>query len=257
VTINGAFTAPADTYIMLEGAARTFADGVLGTAPYSGYLIYADASNAIRVKADVTAVCMIGATLYADLGTALAAEGSAKTIKLLADIDYNTGIGISGSSLTFDLNGHTLNVTSSTGHALSVTNGRVDMVGAGEFNVTSSAGDGVHVENNGYAALTSATSTKAEGYGAYASGSGSRVEVAGDAIATGSGAVAAKASGGGVVTVGGSARGPVGALAGGVGSGVEIMGDSIAALHGAQVSGGAFVRIHGNVTVPVPRQRAF
>jgi len=48
---------------------------------------------------------------YNDLTDALAAVQDGQTIRLLADIDYGSGITIIGKSITFDVNGYVLNVT--------------------------------------------------------------------------------------------------------------------------------------------------
>ena len=104
------------------------------------YLFFDDGSNTVRVKFDP--VCEIGATPYPRLYEALASVGygETKTIKLLEDIDYNTGIVITGRTIIFDMNGHTLTVVSSTENGLEVgSGGIVDVTGSGAFNVVSTA----------------------------------------------------------------------------------------------------------------------
>jgi len=107
-------------------------------------------------------VCQIGSTNYTTLDAALAAHTNGQTIRLLANINHNTGIAISGKTLYFDLNGKNLTV-STTGTGLSVSsNGRVDYFGSGNFDVISSGSDAVTVSgSNSYAYVLNATSTAA------------------------------------------------------------------------------------------------
>ena len=76
---------------------------------------------------------------YATLTDALAAAADGDVIYLLADIDTG-GLSFSTINLTIDLNGHTLNVTESSGHALAVsviTLTVMDSAGSGKLNATS------------------------------------------------------------------------------------------------------------------------
>lgn len=178
-------------YIMLGGVTKNPEDGVMGTAPYENYLVYSDASgNTVRVKTDKVcklSITMDGETytyLYDRLDNAIedvndTLPGSTATITLLADIEYDTGIEISGRALTFDLNGHTLDVVNTEGHGLDVgSGGVVNLSGNGGFNVTSSAGYGVYAHDGGRAEVTNA-----EGFiGAAAIGDDNYVEIAGNVI---------------------------------------------------------------------------
>ncbi len=85
-------------------------------------------------------------TGYATLDAALDAVQSGQTIKLLGNIDYNGGIKIENRSITFNLNGFTLNVNN-TGEETPDTfedrsglyvsgNSVIGLEGEGEFNVT-------------------------------------------------------------------------------------------------------------------------
>lgn len=98
-----------------------------------------------------------------ELAALLGSVPSGDTIRLEADIDYNTAnpgidnIRVIDKTITFDLNGYTLNVTTATGHGLEVGSGGVvdiedtSLAGDGEFNVTSSDGGsfGVYAANGG------------------------------------------------------------------------------------------------------------
>ena len=169
-----------------------------------------------------------------ELTTALGSTASGDSIRLLADIDYNTGIMVTGRTIIFDMNGHTLTVVSSTGNGLEVgSGGIVDITGSGVFNAVSTADNmsGVYAHDGGQASVTSATATGDSGYAAYARDAYSLVEVAGDVT----GECAAFALGdaygfqGGTVRVGGNATATGdsrnGANASGVGGLVEVAGD--------------------------------
>lgn len=153
-------------------------------------------------------VCeIVGGLQYATLDEALVVVAGGQTIRLLENIDYNAGITITGKSITFDLDGHTLNVINpAAGEAgLSVNNGAVTLTGLGgpaAFNVTGTA-YGVFVRGAGSsAAVTSAAASGAGGVGAWAENGGS-LEVAGDAQGVTAGAGASEA--GSSVTVRGHA----------------------------------------------------
>lgn len=117
-------------------------------------------------------VCSIGTQGYTDLGDALNAAQDGDTIKLLADIDYQSSITVQGMTLTFDTNGHVLNVIRTTdpnlytSYALGVTNnGCVDLedtsaAGSGQLNVI--GGEGSYYTGL-YIAGGSATVTNASG----------------------------------------------------------------------------------------------
>ncbi len=93
-------------------------------------------------------VCEIDGVGYTTLDNALAdvQSGEDKTIKLLGSIDYDGGIVVENKSITFDLNGYTLNVVNNAEEdtfeemsGLYVKgNAAVDLTGEGEFNVTGS-----------------------------------------------------------------------------------------------------------------------
>ena len=181
-TIDGAISAP--TYIMLQHSPKTIADGVVGTGDYSNYVIYSDGSSLVRVKFDAT--CEIGTVQYPTLGAALSAAVNGDTIKLLKDIDYTAGIVITGKTITFNLNGHNLNVTNDMDDALQVgSGGVVSIEGSGEFNVTSNAenGKGVYATDGGQATVTNATATEKWGTAVYAK-TGGHIRVTGDAVST-------------------------------------------------------------------------
>ncbi len=182
-TIDGAISAP--TYIMLQHSPKTISDGVVGTGDYENYLIYSDGSSLVRAKFDAT--CEVGTVQYPTLDAALNAAVSGDTIKLLKDIDYPAGIIITGKTITFNLNGHNLNVTSNTSDGLQVgSGGVVNIEGSGEFNVTSNAEDGigVYAYDGGQATVTNATATGDWDTAVYAK-SGGRIRVIGDAVSTG------------------------------------------------------------------------
>ncbi|MDD3850913.1 MAG: GLUG motif-containing protein [Firmicutes bacterium] len=154
---------------------------------------------------------------YATLGDALAAVEDGQTIKLLKDIDYYGGIVIEDKSVTFNLNGYTLNVDNplTDGSDAQRTglyvkgdagNASVALEGVGEFNVIGNK-YGVYVYAggiNGYkaeATVTNALATGNEGCAAYAYGGNAEVTVEGATTATGVGGIGATAESKGFVTV--------------------------------------------------------
>ncbi|MDI9493814.1 MAG: GLUG motif-containing protein, partial [Bacillota bacterium] len=140
-------------------------------------------------------VCeIVGGPSYSTLDGALDAVQDGETIKLLQDIDHNSGISIVDKHITFDMNGCTLNVVNS---ALEDTfeemsglfvqgNAGVALVGEGEFNVTGSW-YGVFAECDSGETLevtvTNATGNGRDGVAAQ----GSKVTVQEDATSNGSG----------------------------------------------------------------------
>jgi hypothetical protein len=136
-------------------------------------------------------VCAIGGASYLSLGDALYNARNNDTIRLLTNINYSQPIIISGISLNFDLNGYVLNVNTSLGDALTVSDAGqvklIDNVGTGALNVTSTAdawhylftdtGRGVVVTGGSIATVTNATGTTC---GAFAEGEGSVVTVTGN-----------------------------------------------------------------------------
>jgi uncharacterized repeat protein (TIGR02543 family) len=132
-------------------------------------------------------VCEITGIRYPTLDAALSSvpPGGTALIRLLKDIEYQGGIFIEGQAITFDLNGHKLDVVNSApgGFGLSVqSGGSVDLSGSGELNVT---GDtyGVRVSTNALhtrATVTSAAATGFTGEATYAAGTNAVLTVLGD-----------------------------------------------------------------------------
>ncbi|MGE5613640.1 MAG: S-layer homology domain-containing protein, partial [Bacillota bacterium] len=191
-------------------------------------------------------VCeIVGGAQYTDLGDALDVVQDGQTIRLLADIYYNSGIEIEGMDITFDLAGHTLEVVdpSSGGAGLWVMDGAVtyvDSTGLGEFNVTGEDA-GVQAMDDGTAMVTNATATGEEGCGAWADGGS--IAVYGDAIATGGHSCGVLAEAGGSVHVYGDAAGIwCGAYATGD-STVRVDGNAQGEVYGAYADGGSYLAV--------------
>ena len=92
--------------------------------------------------ADMSGIYTVGAggdftTLQAALDAFNAATiTGGVTFRLTENIDYTGGISVSGKALTFDLNGHTLNVNNAGGSGLNVqSGGGVGYTGSGAFNI--------------------------------------------------------------------------------------------------------------------------
>lgn len=130
--------------------------------------------------------------IYPTVADALAAASDGDTIKLLSDMTYTSGITIDGESITFDLNGFTLDVNVSSGTALIVKNGgSVATQGTGALNVSSgvSAADAGSIGVWVYGASSSATVTSATATGTFSkaayAATGGTITVDGDTTATG------------------------------------------------------------------------
>ncbi len=190
-----------------------------------------------------------GVSTSEELTAALGTAADGDTIRLAADIDYTNGISISGKTITFDLNGYTLNVTNSADDGLYVgSGGIVNLTGNGAFNVSSSAAGsyGVSAENGGRATVTNAASTGSTGIGAHAIGADSNVHVMGNATSADN--IGALARNHGTVIMDGNAEGGIiGADAVGIGSLVEVAGNATGGV-GISCSMGAVVTVDGNVT---------
>ncbi len=157
------------------------------------------------------------------------------TIELAADFEYPYPISVNGMTITFQLNGHTLNVTASYGEAALLVEGygRMFLTGEGALNVSGQGYGmhGVYARGGGSAAVTNATANGDFAYGAAAS-AGSTVTVSGNAMATGmncAGACAMETAA--TITIAGNAtaegQGAAGALAMDNGA-VTVGGDAVA-----------------------------
>ena len=131
VTIDGVINA--DPYIAFSDSINSKGDYTKPFDDSLGYLEYTDGTSYVYLRA----VCQILDTsddvseTYNDLDDALDDVNDDETIKLLADINYNSGIFILDKSFTFDVNGFILNVRCSnddvteSGAALEVSDGKV------------------------------------------------------------------------------------------------------------------------------------
>lgn len=119
----------------------------------------------VNVKLKANPVCVIGSTEYESLGEALTAATDGQTIKLLTDIDYTGSVVITNKSITFDLNGYTLEIQSDTiegSKALEVgIGGKVSLEGEGALNVYCNGfrGSGVYAHSGGQVTVTNAESS--------------------------------------------------------------------------------------------------
>ena len=154
----------------------------------SAMLISLLAATPLMVNAAPGDVCEIteSGVQYASLDDALRAITSGQTIKLLADITYPGQITIRDMSITFDLNGHTLEA-----EALLLYHGGKALLAKptnGEFNLSGAAtvtGHTVSVDGVGsMAEVTNITGSLDEYHAVYAS-SGSEVIVYGNVTNTG------------------------------------------------------------------------
>lgn len=116
--------------------------------------------------------CEIGSTSYTSLTNALTAVGNGQTIRLLKNLDYNTGVVISAKTVTFDLNGFALSIRGAlpNGNALEVTNGgKVMMTDTSQAQkgrlsvIGSGTGYGIIVDGGGSVRAHSARAAGASG----------------------------------------------------------------------------------------------
>ena len=179
-----------------------------------------DISHNVTVRSGANVCEIVGDKEYADLGDALAVVKNNQTIKLLQTINYTKGIEITGKSITFDLNGFSLNVEAMFPLQVSNVGSEVKLTGKGEFNATSNHpnGKGVFVQNGGKATVTNVTGYS---YGVDAR-KNATVTVSGNAI--GQEGVVAYSS---IVKVTGNAIGNrLGGVTANSGSNVSVMGDA-------------------------------
>jgi len=88
------------------------------------------------------------------------AAGNGDIIRLTANIELPQALPALNRSITFDLNGRVLHVTTSVANetALTVLNyGNLTLAGSGAFNLTSVAGNGLVVQGNGRATVNNVT----------------------------------------------------------------------------------------------------
>lgn len=278
IQIDGFITAP--IYINLNSTYLAKSAGVVD----SGYRRYESESapGVIRVKIAPPVCEIVGGTQYDNLPEALAAALNGQTVKLLRDIDYHAGVKLVGKSVTFDLDGFTLNINNpaENGIGLEVANGgSVSLSGAGILNVSGKR-YGVNVASNGgksTATVTNATATGTGGEAAYAynkaeltvlgnvtasgiSGIGAHaldtalITIKGDVTATDQGIYASRATikvKGNVVANGTDLIGNAAGIGVGVYDGiVEIGGNVTANRVGAMMRAGGTITIDGTLTAP-------
>lgn len=166
-------------------------------------------------------VCSIGTDGYPTLDAAIAAATGGQTIVVLKSITHTSPVVIDGKNLTFDLDGHAIEIDTggnAGSTALLVKNSIVTLTGGGYLNA-SGVSTGVRAENG---TVTVRYATASQGTGAYAL-SGGRITVQGDAKGY-----------------------AIGALAYGTGSAVTVDDDAMATGHSSR---GAEAMAGGQVTV--------
>lgn len=237
-------------------------------ANFTFYIMVQDTNQAFDIEGfNITVnpsdkVCEIDGTQYTTLDDALAAisPGETKTITLLKNIDYNKGIFLENKTVTFALNGYTLNINNPAegGSGLAVQQGgAVFLSGAGALNATGET-YGVRVSTSALptqATVTNATATGPTGEAAYAAGS--VITVLNDATVTGNNAIGAHAISDAMIDIKGNVNATnQGAYASDstikvagnvIANGTDLLGDATGI--GVNVYGAAgTVEIGGNVT---------
>lgn len=239
----------------------------------------------VTVQEAPAEVCEISGTRYLSLDAALSTiqTGGTATVKLLKNIDHQGYIFIEGKTITFDLNGHTLNVVNSApgGFGIAVQQGgALDIIGSGALNAT---GDtyGVRVSTNALASRATVTNAAATGYSgeaAYAAGANAVLNVLGSCTAPQSGnpcvhalssaainvygsvtawnqgvyASGARIYVAGSVTASGvdSLNAPIGIGAGSYDGSVTVVGNVTASRVGVMARANGTVTVDGTITAP-------
>lgn len=222
-------------------------------------------SGSVSASALTDKACEIGATQYDTLGEALTDVQNGETIRLLKDITYNSGVVISGKSITFDTDTFVLNVSNYSGTGLRVLNGgTVILKGSGEFtalgtdygvyadgstvtltNARGDAGTGAYAINGGDITVNGFASGSSSG--AYAKGNTSKIVVR--TRAYGQNNAGAYSNDGGNVTVYGEVEGYKGCVATQEGSLVTVNGTSKGGNGaGASADHGGQITVNGKVS---------
>ena len=199
---NGTAAINAGSPEFSPGGTGTFnVTGEVGGTAYDLYLVVGDTryasplSNctgvqhlAVTTPADIPGemVCeIVGGSQYGTLEEALSEAASGSEVKLLKSFTSIHGISISNKIITFNLNGHTLNITTTANEGLKVIEGTVALTGEGQLNISGKL-YGVWA-NKGTITVTNATATDtdisgaAAGTGVFAMGA-SKVTVRGNAV---------------------------------------------------------------------------
>ena len=213
ITINGVLTVPAGvTYITTGYMQKTKEQGVPSTA-MPDYLEYTDGISTVLVLR-YSCQSLTSGTKYENIATAVTAvpSGSSDIIRLLLNIDNNGAIAVNNKTITFDLNGKTLNINPSAVNtsALTVISGQVNLLDPsnGELNVAGT-NYGILATGGAKVTVTGAESTGATGI--YATDTGTDITVLNNVKVAGGGP-GISASVGAKVTVGGELTVPTGAI---------------------------------------------
>jgi LPXTG-motif cell wall-anchored protein len=134
-----------------EGSGQFIATGAAGDTTYNLYLVVGNTENyyplsrctevqqlSVTTPPDIPdeKVCEMNGTQYGKLAEALNEVDSTATIKLLKSLTTVESVIINKKHITFDLNGHVLNIHTAADEGLKVTEGTVSLEGEGELNVT-------------------------------------------------------------------------------------------------------------------------
>lgn len=212
-------------------------------------------------------VCeIVGGSQYDTLDEALYLVQSGETIRLLSDIDNYSGmipsgmegiyygISVDGIDITFDLNGHHLNIVNPSGAALIVKrSGSVFLTGLGEFNVNGANGVVITAPAEGKTSSVTVTNVASADSGVLLTCRGD-ITVRGSIVSEGQYGVLASDNSAGSVTVNGNVtttQGGIGAYA--LYDKTILIKGSISASgddsRGAYAATGGHVHVEGGVTV--------
>ncbi|MBR0599868.1 immunoglobulin-like domain-containing protein [Sinanaerobacter chloroacetimidivorans] len=270
ITVDGEIITSGN-YVLIGSNNIDKAAGVSDPAK-PGYLKYSNSggiTGTVWVKDNTppSSVCKIGSTEYTTLDAALANVVSGQSIHLLKTIAYTSPVTIEDKNITFDLAEGSLSIDTA-GTALIVKNCTVTLSGSGYFDVKGSAmgvrsnngavtvryaeatgGTGAYAENGGE--ITVLGDAKGAAIGAFAYGTGSRITVNDDAMATEYGGRAVEVMTGGHVQANSAIADKAnsyGVKASGLNATVNILNNAKGVQGGVWALNSAEITVGGNVT---------
>ena len=240
------------TFLVTGAQDATAYDLYLVVGDTENYNPLAECTDVVELKittpaAGANAFQVVGGAQHATLSDALGAVENNGTIKLLRTVNTVENIDFSNKTITFDLNGFDLNITSPANEGIKVINGTLAVAGSGKLNATGKL-YGVWA-NNGTVTVDDAASSS-DGIGVFAMG-GANVTVRGNAVGQNNGVHANNIYT--KVTVKGNVTSTTGQIQGAVyalGQAEVMVEGSVSADsgYGVHTSNSGVITVEGNVT---------
>lgn len=170
------------TFLVTGAQDATAYDLYLVVGDTENYNPLAECTDVVKLKiitpaAGANAFQVVGGAQHATLSGALGAVGNNGTIKLLRTVNTTEQIVLLNKTITFDLNGFDLNISSPANEGIKVTEGTLAVIGSGKLNAAGKL-YGVWA-NNGTVTVDDAASSN-DGIGVFAMG-GANITVRGNA----------------------------------------------------------------------------